>query len=280
MERKSIAVILLVILTIFGAFQLGERASRSADFVGAPSVPRDGALKEEGAVAGIIPAPTQLTEPAERKIIQTGFISMEVEDFLASSRVVETITAEVGGFVSNSNSFVTEDGQRRGSITIRVPKDKFKDAMEKLEEIGEVKSKSVTGEDVTEEFIDLEARLGNMERQEKRLLEILQNATTVEDLLKVEAQLERVRGEIERITGRLKFLEDRIDLATITVELFEPEPITQSLGIRSALSRAVEGFISTLNGIIIASGTLLPLAVFSLVAYALYRALKRRFVAV
>ncbi len=268
---------------MLSAFLIGERTTRSSDVIfpseklaGAPGVSREFAavLLEQKAMTGTAPVPA--SQLSERKIIQTGFISIEVVDFQTSSREVDRIAIEAGGFVSNSNSFVTDNGQRRGTITIRVPKDKFKDAMEKLEGIGDVKSKSVSGEDVSEEFIDLEARLSNLEKQEKRLLEILEKATTVEDILKVEAQLERVRGEIERITGRLRFLENRVDLATITVELFEPEPITQSLGLRSALREAVDGFISTLNGIIIGSGTLLPLVLLALVAYAFYRFFKRR----
>lgn len=280
-ERKNLAIIALAILAIFGVFQIIELVTRSEAgiapserFAGAPGV-----VMEEKALTRAAPEPVSAPETAERKIIQRGFITVEVKDFKSSSRDVERIANEAGGFVSDSSSFVTEDGQRRGTITIRVPKDKFKDVMEKLEDIGEVKSKSVSGEDVTEEFIDLEARLDNFERQEKRLVEILDKATTVEDILKVEAQLERVRGEIERITGRLRFLENRIDLATITVELFEPEPITQSFGIRDALARAFEGFIATINGMIIATGTLLPIAVLAVVAYVLYRATKKRGVA-
>ncbi len=273
-EKKNIAIIALAILALFGVLQMlnTTQLQRSGDF--APSAGAPTIMKEE--LVRSAAEPMQATETIERKIIQTGFISVEVKNFQSASREVERIAAEAGGFVSSSNSFVTEDGQRRGTIAIRVPKDKFKVAMEKLEKIGDVKSKSVTGEDVTEEFIDLEARLGNLERQEKRLLDILEKATTVEDILKVEAQLERVRGEIERITGRLTFLENRIDLSTITVDLFEPEPITQSFGIRDALSSAFEGFVATINGIIIATGTLLPLAVLALVAFGVYRAAKKR----
>jgi hypothetical protein len=213
---------------------------------------------------------TQTSYAVVRQVIKTAYLSIEVDAFQAAAKEVEGIALKEG-YVLSSSSYVTGTGHRRGSITIRVPEPSFLSVIEELEKIGEVKSKSTTGQDVTEEYIDLEAQLKNYEKQEARLLEILGKAEKVEDILKVEEQLGRVRGEIERLTGRLRYLNERIEMATITLELYEPEPITQSFGLRNALRLAVAGFITTLNALIVFTGYALPLAALGAGALFLHR---------
>jgi len=197
----------------------------------------------------------------ERKIIQRASLSIEVEDFKASSDAVIGIVERSGGFVSDSYSYVTETGHKRGDITLRVPTHEFLPVIAEIEQIGTVKSKHISGEDVTEEYIDLTARLNNSERQEQRLLEILDMAKDVKEVLEVERELERVRNDIERLTGRINYLENRAELATISVSLYEQEPITHSWGIRDALSAAFEAFVSVIRGLIILVGYALPLLI-------------------
>ena len=203
------------------------------------------------------------TDDTERKIIQTASLSIEVEDFQSSSDSVIDIVERYNGFISDSHSYVTGTGtgRKRGGITIRVPTDKFLAVIAEIEHVGTVKSKSISGEDVTEEYIDFTARLNNSERQERRLLEILDMANNTKEVLEVEREIWRVRGEIERLTGRIKYLEDRVELATVSVSLNEPEPITHSWGIRDALRAAFGGFVSVIRGLIIFVGYALPILI-------------------
>jgi len=212
----------------------------------------------------------------DRKIIMTGRISLEVDNFDPASEAVEQLAAASGGFVSNSNSYITSEGQKRGTITIRVPAEGFQSVLDEVKKLGEVQSTSSSGQDVTEEYIDLDVRLKNNQRQEERLLVILDNASTVEDLLQVEEQLGRVRGEIEHIEGRLRYLNNYIDLSTITVELQEPTPITHTWGIRDALSESVVGFIDMTNGLIVFTGSMIPVAIFVVLLYGAFRFLRKR----
>ncbi|MEK6978475.1 MAG: DUF4349 domain-containing protein [Candidatus Hydrothermarchaeota archaeon] len=212
--------------------------------------------------------------PTERKIIKKANLEIEVEDFNRAAEKVEAVAKGVGGFVSDSNVYVTDSGHRRGTLTLRVPEAKFQEAVKGLEGVGEVKSRSTSGQDVTEEYIDLEARLKNYQRQEERYLDLLKMANTTTDVLKVEEQLERVRGEIERLTGRLRYLSSRVELATITAGLYEPEPITRAWGLREAFGEAVEGFIGTINGLIVLTGTLLPLAIVLILLFVAYRRIR------
>ncbi|HJH28957.1 MAG TPA: DUF4349 domain-containing protein [Methanosarcinaceae archaeon] len=204
------------------------------------------------------------SESVERKVISTADISIKVDDAAAAIDEIISITQEVGGFVSSSSVYNSyyEGDQKEGYATIRVPKDGFISVIGEIEMLGEVTSKSISGRDVTEEYIDLSARLENLERQEERLVEILNMTTTVEEVLDVEWELGRVRGEIESMTGRLKYLDDKVDFSTITVSVSEPRPITQSWGLRDALSDSVNGFISSVAGLIVFVGYTLPIVIF------------------
>ena len=197
----------------------------------------------------------------ERKIIQRASLRIEVKDFQSSSDAVIDIVERSNGFISDSHSYVTDTGRKRGSITIRIPADKFIAVIGEIACVGDVKSKDTSGEDVTEEYIDLTARLNNSERQEQRLLEILDMAKEVKEVLEVEREVWRVRTEIERLTGRIKYLENRVELATISVSLYEPEPMTHSWGIRDAIRSAFEGFVSVIQGLIILVGYALPILI-------------------
>lgn len=197
----------------------------------------------------------------EQKIIQRASLRVEVEDFQTSSDALNLIVERSDGFISDSHSYVTDTGRKRGDITLRVPSDNFILVIAEIGQLGTVKSKQISGEDVTEQYIDLKARLNNSERQERRLLEILEMANNTEEVLEVEREIWRIRGDIERLTGQINYLQNRIELATISVSLYEPEPITHSWGIRDALRAAFEAFISVIRGLIILVGYALPVLI-------------------
>ncbi len=267
--RKSVAIVAVIVLCILSAsigfmFNPASDFGEQADYY-APVSERglyDSAPVPVPAPAGKGAAESSyntLISTAEQKIIQRASLSIEVADFQTSSDALSQIVERADGFISDSYTYVTDTDRKRGEITIRVPSDRFLAVLADLETLGVVTSQHISGEDVTEEYIDLQARLNNSERQEQRLLEILELAETVEEILEVERELERVRGEIEQMTGRITYLENRIELATISVSLYEPEPITQNWGIRDALRAAFGGFVAVIRGLIIAVGYALPI---------------------
>jgi len=267
--RKSVAIVAVIVLCILSAsigfmFNPASDFGEQADYY-APVSERglyDSAPVPVPAPAGKGAAESSyntLISTAEQKIIQRASLSIEVADFQTSSDALSQIVERADGFISDSYTYVTDTDRKRGEITIRVPSDRFLAVLADLETLGTVTSQQISGEDVTEEYIDLQARLNNSERQEQRLLEILELAETVEEILEVERELERVRGEIEQMTGRITYLENRIELATISVSLYEPEPITQNWGIRDALRAAFGGFVAVIRGLIIAVGYALPI---------------------
>lgn len=253
MKRVTLLLILLLVLSVGCIERITTRPA------GVDVVPLAGERFEKMMEA---PRPEPAGEGliTERKTIVTTNLRLEVKDVKVAVDRITDVAHKFDGYVSYS-SINAENKFKTGSITIRVPKEKHDAAVEEITELGEVKSEGTSGRDVTEEYIDLEARLNNLKKQEERLLVILDKAESVEDLLKVEKELARVRGEIESLTGRKKYLDNRIEFSTISVQLREPEPVTYTWGIRGTLRKAIQAFFSVITALVILVGYLLPIAI-------------------
>lgn len=211
-----------------------------------------------------------------RKVIQTAHLSIQVEKIDIAADQLQQLVKEYHGFIQNSNMLRQEIG-RGAHFALRVPSPNFDEVLIQLEKLGDVQEKGTTGQDITEEYVDVDARCRNLSRQEERLLTILSQASTVEDILKVEEQLERVRGEIETLTGRLRYLDNQVELATINVELRErPHSVTalqfpnsKDLGARltQALTSSINLLFSLASNAVVWIVTALPfLAVVGIIA--------------
>jgi hypothetical protein len=173
---------------------------------------------------------------AERVVIRSANLSIVVPDPGASVKDISQLANEMGGFVVSSNTFQSYFAEadlsaERGSITIRVPSERFEEALELIKQgATEVESENVSGQDVTQEFTDLQSRLRNLEAAEEQLLEIMASATDTEDVLNVFENLRRVREEIEVIKGRIQFLSESARLSAISVDII-PDVAAQPLQI-------------------------------------------------
>jgi hypothetical protein len=192
----------------------------------------------------------------DRKTISTASISIEVELVREAVAQVRVIAESLGGFIEQMSVSGSDDHQR-AFVNLRIPQDGFSVALERLEALGKVRSQSLGSEDVSEQFIDLEAQLKSALRKEESLLSLLGKATNVSEILSIERELSRVRSEIERTQGRLNFLERRVELGTISVSLFPPEaevkePPSASLSIvvsdvTGSVDR-IKGFVAGVDG--------------------------------
>lgn len=159
---------------------------------------------------------------ADRKIIYTATVDLVTDDLNKVEPKLLALVAEAGGFVAETDQTGSIGGQRSATWRIRVPVDTYDGFLQKTRTLGEVRSVRVASQDVTEEFVDVTARVNAKKVQEQRLIELIKNATAnLEDVLKVEGELARVRAEIERMEGRLRFLKDQTDLTTVTVTVTE-----------------------------------------------------------
>lgn len=170
------------------------------------------------------------TQAIQRKILRNGELTLEVSDPAEAQRKITALTGSVGGFVVTSESKVRQVGDAKQelevNLVVRIPAAQFDAAMAQIRTTGNrVIQEKISGQDVTEEFIDLEARLKTQRALEQQFLEIMKRASKVEDALEVQRQIAEVRTEIEKLEGRKRFLEDRASLSTISIKLQTPAAI-------------------------------------------------------
>ena len=182
---------------------------------------------------------TATVEGIKPRIIYTATVRVVSEDFSAASNKLVGLIEEMGGYIANASLDRSSGERRSGSWTVRVPVKKYGDFLTALDDIGFVESRTQNSEDVTMEYVDVEARIGNLKRLEERFIALLQERTgKLEDVLKVEQELARVRGDIEQAEGRLRFLTNKTDYSTVTISLREQKdyvpPRAPSFGERIA----------------------------------------------
>lgn len=213
----------------------------------------------------------------ERQIIVTSRIDIRAADTRGAMDEITALAARSGGFVASATVNPTARGDRPPviSMTIRIPVALIGDTMGSIREIAdEVVSESLETQDVTEEYVDLEARLGNLLRLEEELVAFLTEARTnpnaeTDDVLRVFLQVSDVRAQIEELEGRKRFLDDRVDLATIGISITptsSSNPIvdegwTPGLVLRDALRELVDSLQNVADGAIWLGVFVLPLLV-------------------
>jgi hypothetical protein len=198
------------------------------------------------------------------KIIRTASINLEVDDYFIASTKVEAFAKKYGGYVSTSNARADQNNRKSGTVTIRVPELHFDAVLAELSLLGDIKSKNMGGQDVTEQHIDLQARVNNSQAHEKRLLAMYDNASNMNEMMNVERELSRVRENIERMEGQLRYLNNRVAMSSVTVYLYEPTPVVKKWGVWQSVKNSLNHSLATLRFLIELFGWLLPLGVVAL----------------
>lgn len=176
----------------------------------------------DGNVAASATSTTAPASTSSDKIIKTGSIDMTAEDVSQTTDAITNAATGLGGFVQNASRSEDEDGIASAYMTIRVPNDQFDAARIAIKALAtHVNSESVQGDDVTEQYTDLSARLTAAKAQEAQYLTILATAKTVGDVLAVQEHLAIVRADIESLQGQITYLENRTSLSTISVTISE-----------------------------------------------------------
>ena len=220
-------------------------------------------------------APSQIGagNDIETKIIKTASVTMEVGDVPGAVETLKNIAAQNGGYISSTNVQKNYNNQLSGSVVLRIPQAEFETVLSGVKAIGTVKSSSTQGQDVTEEYVDLQAQKTSYQNQLAQYNAIMKQSTKIEDIIKVQEQIDRVQTELNRLEGRLKYLNSRIDLSTISVSLQEPEPVGGNTGHNfvATINEGIAGFIGMIDAIIIILFTLLPLLILGGIGYGIYR---------
>lgn len=226
--RKGIwmALAIIFVLVILGIILIGLSGARQKTSLEAPGFfgestpsyreipPASPTMKEQAEKAGEI-AP----EGAPRLVIKTGTINMIVKDIANASKNIIQYTEGKGGYVVSST--ITEREKiPSGNIQVRIPAEIFDETMAYFKGLAErITYEGTKGEDVTEEYIDLQSRLRNLEAAETQLLKIMERSGTISDVLAVQKELTNVRGQIEQTKGRIQYLERSAKMATISINL-------------------------------------------------------------
>lgn len=229
------AVLLIVLMVLAGCGK-----SREESYSGAPPVPNatftqtDKGVTVPGDESGLSKtAETSKSAnessglPSKRMIIYTVNMSMVVKDFEASAKLITAMVEESSGYIVSSQLNRSDDGAGRyGTFTLKVPAESLTSFTDKVSQIGEVTSLTKNGEDVTEQWVDLSARLQNMKIEEKHYQGMYDRAKNVDEMLKVRNELGRVRGDIEALEGKLNYLRTNTSMATIVLNLSQQGHIT------------------------------------------------------
>ena len=165
-------------------------------------------------------AALQVSQP-DRYLIKNATISVEAKDVRGAANKITAAVAGVKGYSSDMHESVDGLGALSITLSVRIPFSSFAQSMSQIEMLGKVLDKQVTAEDVTEEYVDSDAKVRNFKRTEERLLTHLTKTGKLSDTLLIEKELNRVRQEIEQIEGRLRFLSNRISFSTIQITLKE-----------------------------------------------------------
>jgi hypothetical protein len=191
------------------------------------------------------------------KLIKNAYLQLEVEKgtFEKIFFQVASLADQNNGYVSNSQSYSDSEGNMTsGQITIRVDKANFDAVLNKIKAMGKVLNVNITVSDVTQEYVDNESRLKNLDSQRTSLLKLMDKSVTVKDSIEIQRELSNVEGQIEIIKGRQNYLDNLIGYSTIDVNLAEPQAITESNegGFIGAIRRGATGALTVLR--VIATG--------------------------
>lgn len=255
---RSIFPLLIICCSTFGC---GRAAPDGQQLVQIAQVPEH---VRQPPVANGAPPPT-----AARRIIYASEIEVVVDDLTVAARKLTDLVAslhEQGGYLSHQELTGASGSHRRGTWTLRVPTTGFDKLVNALEKLGELKRSSLKTQDITDAYVDLEARMKNKISSEQRLLKHLEGSKELKDTLELERELSRVRGEIEQMQGQLNLLKDKSDLATVNVTLFERIDFTPATS--PAFGTLVSRTFQESSRLFLACGQALVLAVVALTPWA------------
>lgn len=199
---------------------------------------------------------SDITKKAEddRLVIYNANLSLQVKNYHQVEAMIQSKATELGGYVVESSIYDSGTEYINGMIIVKIPQTHFQSYIKEAEKLSlKVKEKSVTGNDVTEEFVDLESRLKAKEAVEKRLLTLMEQADKTEDLLKISNDLATVQEEKEQILGRMKYLQNNVDYSTVTIQLEEELVKVDAIKDKESLNtwqKAKSQFVHTINGMI------------------------------
>lgn len=299
---RTIAVVLALVsvsVVAAGCSAARQASESSTDEYGvsggvsspAAPLPSDGVAAEEAARGDSVE--DKQTAESDRMVIRNKTLRLEVESTPDAVERIRALVKTHDGTIQDLQvatdtdewlyrydeyGYATGDGAAlRGWVTVRVPADAFETFVDEAITLGEVRFQAEDTEDVTQQHVDLSARLANLRAEEERLRTFFDAAKDVKDMLAIESELNRVRQEIESLDAQVKFLERQAAMATVTLELTEPRPVVRPAGddwgFGDAITSGFRGAADVLSFLIAAAIGTAPLWMLAIIALLIVRAI-------
>ncbi len=278
--------VLVVIAILVAAAACGESAANSSH---APANSGTGAYAPQpntgkgstGAPGGTDTVPSQPVPVQGPQVIKQASLAISVSSGSFDSKLasVRALVESERGFISGTEAQANPDVDqhiRSGVVTFMVPSDRFDDAIDQLSKLGTVQTEHISGQDVSAQYVDLQARLANEEAQRDAMLVLLKRAQSISDIITIQTQLGQITQQIEELKGQIQYLDHNTAFSTISVNIVEagaPAAVQQSdtWGFATALSDAAHNFVTTINYIISGLGAIGPIVIVVGIGYLVWR---------
>ncbi|MEP7146300.1 MAG: DUF4349 domain-containing protein [bacterium] len=290
MKTQKVLLVFISVIIFNGCFNKSKDVSREMSMpditdTDQPELKRDASNDKVKQSDGVLtrvfynkPVAENIPSSMNRMIIKSGNMNIEIDKFDESEKKINEEVIKVNGYITNSHSSLDASGKKQGVIEVRIPADKYDAFIQSISSVGKVMLQKISGNDVTEEYIDLDARQKTQKELEKRLLELLSVKTArLTDVVEVEEKLSAVRENIERTEGRMRFLKDQSAFSTLSINLFEPSLLQTSSGggffyeIGQAFKKGLTGFTEVLSGLVIFMVAVTPLLFLAMVLFFIIR---------
>jgi hypothetical protein len=266
--------------TVFARVSTTAAASTAPRDSSTGAVTGEGVFDSNNVGGGDVTAKlTALQLATGQKIISDAQVEIEVKngEFQNAFAQALLIADRYGGYVVSSSSQASgEEGSlKSGTIAIRVPSASFDNALSDAAKIGELKNRQVQTQDVTEEYVDLQARITNSKAHVQAVLALLAKAKTVDEILQVQQVLTAAQQELEQLMGRQRFLDEHTSYSTVTMSIYESGAVVtpaSTWGITEAFKDGLHNLVNAFNAIVRGLGVLVPvLIVLAIIGYVVYR---------
>jgi hypothetical protein len=254
----------------------GTPKSVTAPAVG--SLPQDATKPPVATITDVVPPIGE-----GPRVIRTAQIAVEVKNgsFDGTLDKLFTISTSLGGYISGTAAIADTGALRTGTITFQVPTDKFNEAISQVRALGTVQNLAIGGQDVSAQYVDLQARLKNAEAQHDAMLALLGQAKTVPDIIAIQNQLGQITAQIEQLKGQISYFDHATSFSTVSVSVHEAAVAlrpanTDSWGVSAAFLQGLHGFVNTLDYILVGVGYVGPVLVLIVLGFFAFR-LRRRF---